>query len=170
MQARIGEVAKRLVGIDCDRQAVGLLQAAGVQSLVVGDLDSLSTLPFSPDVIVFGETIEHLSNVGSALENLKRLMSPDTRLLISTPNLVSLYYLYQVFRKRETHHNGHRVGFTYGLLVQLLNSYDLEVEDFYFTFLNRPTDDFKKVIWKSISRYFKGFSETLLAVCKLKNG
>jgi 2-polyprenyl-3-methyl-5-hydroxy-6-metoxy-1,4-benzoquinol methylase len=164
LQTKIGEVAMRLIGIDSDQEAVELLQATGVQNLMVGDVDSTPALPFIPNVVVFGETIEHLTNIGTALESLKRLMNSHTRLLISTPNVLSLY----VFCKRETQHDDHRVGFTYGLLLQVLNSYGLEVEDFYFTFLNRATDDFKRFIWRSVSRYLIGLSETLLAVCKLK--
>jgi 2-polyprenyl-3-methyl-5-hydroxy-6-metoxy-1,4-benzoquinol methylase len=55
------------------------------------DMNNLENLDYAPDVIVFGETIEHVFNIKIALDNLKKVMGKETLLIISTPNAYSLF-------------------------------------------------------------------------------
>ena len=52
-------------------------------------MNKFEELDYVPDVIIFGEVIEHLMNLETALTNLKKVMSKDTLLIISTPNCFS---------------------------------------------------------------------------------
>lgn len=166
LQVELARVASRLVGIDSDREAVELLRRAGVPDLTHADLESFEDPGLEPELIVFGETLEHLDNPGHGLDVLVGGMRAETRLLISTPNLTSLYNAWQAVRRRETVHPDHRVGFTYGLLKQLCEAHGLELERFWFTFLDRERTDWKERLWRRVSRRLPGLSETLLALCR----
>jgi hypothetical protein len=131
-------------------------------------MNSVSDLGFRPQVIIFGETIEHITNIGSCLETLKLCMDEETKLIISTPNCYALRFFSMVLRMRETIHDDHKVGFSYGLLHQLLKSHGLRVEDFYFTFLPRDHYPLWRKIWILSSKMRSGFAETLLAICRLE--
>lgn len=51
------------------------------------------TLPFtsnSLDIVVAGEIIEHLYDTGDFLEEIKRVLKPEGKLIITTPNLAPL--------------------------------------------------------------------------------
>lgn len=55
--------------------------------------DVTSTLPFKDgefDVVVFLEIIEHLRNPYSVVRELCRILKPNGRLILSTPNILSL--------------------------------------------------------------------------------
>jgi 2-polyprenyl-3-methyl-5-hydroxy-6-metoxy-1,4-benzoquinol methylase len=53
-------------------------------------MNNLERLHYAPDVIIFGETIEHLMNLGVAFTNLKKVMGKETVLIVSTPNCYAL--------------------------------------------------------------------------------
>ena len=71
-----------------------------------------------------------------------------------------------VIRNYEEIHDDHKVGFTYALLSQLLESQKLTIEDFYFTFLPRNRLRLAHHLWRSISKLRHGLAETLLFICK----
>lgn len=166
LHARLREVSRELCGVDLDRQAVEWLRDRGFDDLVYADVTRMDEMPLAAEVIVFGETLEHLGDPAGALRSLRELMTDETRLVISTPNLPSLYFFAQLLQHRETHHPDHVVGFSYGLLVQLAASCGLEVTDLWFTFLDRERIGFKDKLWRTLSRRWKGLAETLLAICR----
>lgn len=167
LHERLGRVASDLVGVEIDEDAVRLLADRGFTNIRICDLNQLATLDYKPDVIVLGETIEHLMNVETCLTGLKRVMTKDTRLIISTPNCYHLYFVSMVARDYEVIHDDHKIGFTYGLLHQLLAANGLKIDEFYFTFLPRPRYQWWRRTWRGAAYLRKGFSETLLAVCRL---
>lgn len=163
----LSDVALELVGIDLDAEAAAWVNAQALPEIRVLDMNRISELGFQPDVIVFGETIEHIVNLGACLDTLKSCMGPDTRLVISTPNCFHLWFMSMVLRNHESIHDDHKIGFTYGLLVQLLRSQGFTVSDFYFTFLPRVNPPWWRGIWFMASMFRHGVAETLLAICTL---
>lgn len=168
LHKRLGDVAATLLGIDLDAEAANWLNSQGLPETLTMDMNQVSELGFTPDVIVFGETIEHVVNLGACLETLKACMKEDTLLIISTPNCFHLRFTSMVLRNHEKIHDDHKVGFTYGLLYQLLKSQGLAINDFYFTFLSRERYPWWRHIWYLASTVRHGFSETLLAVCRIE--
>jgi hypothetical protein len=168
LHSRLGGVAEELVGVDLDAEAARWMNCRGLAETHVMDLDRAPSLGFSADVIIFGETIEHLVNVGLCLDSLKACMTESTRLIVSTPNCYHLWFTSMVLRNHETVHDDHKVGFTYGLLFQTLRHKGLMVEDFYFTFLPRERFTWWRRLWILASWLRPGISETLLAICTLK--
>lgn len=162
----ISAVATECVGIDIDEPAIRELAERGIRNIRYHDMNALQDLAFEPDVIVFGETIEHLQNIQTCLESLKRVMSDETRLIISTPNCCSFHFAAMAALNFEAIHGGHTVGFTYGLLTQLIRANGMEVDDFYFAFLPRRRRPWWLRIWQLAARLRPGFSETLLAICR----
>jgi 2-polyprenyl-3-methyl-5-hydroxy-6-metoxy-1,4-benzoquinol methylase len=67
----------------------------------------LKIRPGHYDVIVAGDIIEHLENLGIALLNLKKVMSPETILIVTTPNCYCYFNIANIFRKKENVHKDH---------------------------------------------------------------
>jgi 2-polyprenyl-3-methyl-5-hydroxy-6-metoxy-1,4-benzoquinol methylase len=133
-------------------------------------MNNLAELNLKVDVIIFGEIIEHLENLKIALENMKQVMHEDTELIITTPNLFYLHNTVQIFLKNhELVHHDHKVGFTYGIINQLLNANGLEISDFYFTFLPRLKEKLDKKIIRFLCHFRPAYSENLCVIAKLKN-
>jgi len=174
--ARIGEVAKEQLGIDQDREASEFLNQKHIKNsrIMVGDMNELQSIDFAPDVVIFGETLEHLMNLEVALSNIKKVMGENTVLVISVPNAFHFFNFVLAFFRKEHQHPDHSVAFTYKTLVQLLGKNKLHVTDFCFTFLDASSDarhlNWKGRIMHGIVRLFSKispvFAETLLVVAK----
>lgn len=84
----LAAAAGELWGIDSDQRGIDTLAAKGTGNIVIGDLEKLDECELSGtfDVIVAGDIIEHLNNPGLFLDGIKRLMSDETRLVITTIN------------------------------------------------------------------------------------
>ena len=176
LYARIGEVASRQLGLDFDREASEFLNSKKIPNseIIVADMNELQDLDFQPDVIVFGETMEHLMNLEVALSNMKRVMGDSTKLIISVPNAFHFINFVYAFFRREHQHPDHSVAFTYKTLTQLLGKNKLTVVDFRFTFLN-SSSRLQHLNWKGKIMYFVErvivrisplFAETLLVVAE----
>ena len=65
MYFRIGEVAAEQIGIDMSKEGSEFLNGKHIPNsqIVVRDMNELQDLEFDPDIIVFGETLEHLMNL-----------------------------------------------------------------------------------------------------------
>jgi hypothetical protein len=168
LHKRLSTVTTELLGIDLDADAADWLNHQGLPEIRVMDMNDIASLEFRPQVIVFGETIEHVVNIGTCLATLKSCMNAETLLLISTPNCFHLRFASMVLRNYEDVHDDHKVGFSYGLLHQLLRSQKLKIVDFYFTFLPRSEYPWWRRGWYRVSTFRHGFAETLLAVCRLE--
>lgn len=178
LYARIGEVAKEQLGIDQAKEASEFLNKKKIKSsnIIVGDMNELQVIDFKPDIVIFGETLEHLMNLEVALQNIKKTMQDNTLLIISVPNaFFFMNFIYALFR-REHQHPDHSVAFTYKTLTQLLGKNDLIVDDFYFTFLEASSETCQ-LNWKGkmmhgivrIMSYISPvYAETLMVVVKKK--
>ncbi len=169
LHKRLVEVAGELVGVDVDEESIAYLKAEGISGIVNVDFFELKSLEIQPDIIVFGETIEHLENPGLYLETLNQFMTPEARLIISTPNCYSISAQCRVLLNKENIHPDHRVGFSAALLEQLLDKMGFKVERFYFTFLPKLKDTLEVKLFKAFSCLRHGWADTLLVVATVKN-
>jgi 2-polyprenyl-3-methyl-5-hydroxy-6-metoxy-1,4-benzoquinol methylase len=84
-------VARRLVGSDISRAALEdatKLFAHRHRTAEFVQLDAQQELPFTPgefDVILSSEMLEHVEKPRAVLENLHRICTPETRVVISIP-------------------------------------------------------------------------------------
>jgi len=168
LHKKLMEVSDEVTGIDLDQTAVSLLARHGIDNILHLDMDRLHELNATPDVIVLGETIEHLQNVSTCLTSLKQVMAPHTLLVISTPNCYAVLWTVMVLLNFESIHDDHKLAFSYGLLHQMLRANGLEIVDFCFTYLERARLAWWRRVWRLCGRLRKGFAETLLVVCRLE--
>jgi 2-polyprenyl-3-methyl-5-hydroxy-6-metoxy-1,4-benzoquinol methylase len=164
LHQKIGRVADDVLGIDVDEGAIELLKRNGIGNILAFDMNQLGGLDYDPDVIILGETIEHLMNLELALTNLKQVMGDRTLLVVSTPNALWLTKVLHAFLHVEHQHPDHKVIFSLATLKHLFEFNDLHVREIYYTFLNRRRSGVSKWLKKGFCRVFVGFSETLLFV------
>ena len=131
--------AGELYGFDFDQAGLDILAGAGSKNLYRADLESLHDVPLAEtfDVIVAGEMIEHLNNPGLFLAGIKRFMTAETRLLITTTNAYCgmRFFWYGLRGKggvQEPVHPDHVAYYSYSTLSVLLERYDLNVDEFLF--------------------------------------
>ncbi|MDF1843902.1 MAG: hypothetical protein P1U77_20895 [Rubripirellula sp.] len=167
----LAEIADQIMGIDIDRDAIAELAERGVDGIEAFDLNSDAHCPerlrdFNPEVVVFGETIEHVLNLTETFTTLRGfLTTPDCRLLLTTPNLLGAWPFVNALRSFETQHSDHKVGFTMGLLHQCIEANGLSVDASYFTFLERAKSPWPYRFWRMAAWLFPAVSETLAVTC-----
>jgi glycosyltransferase involved in cell wall biosynthesis/2-polyprenyl-3-methyl-5-hydroxy-6-metoxy-1,4-benzoquinol methylase len=126
----IDKVASRLIGVDVDEKGLARLHDEGFEVYQLDlqtDRNLLARLSADVDVIVIPEVLEHLSNVGKALDNLKACRFKG-EIIITTPNAFS-YRAQQVLASgTELVHPDHNYFFSPTTLKTLLSKHGLEIE------------------------------------------
>jgi len=164
LHIKIQNCAKDVLGIDIDKESISYLKTKGVEDIIEFNMNNIKSIDFEPDVIIFGETIEHLMNQEIALETLKGAMNQNTQLVLSTPNSMWLNNIINTFAYRERQHPDHKIVFSYATLNNLLIANNFTIKNVYFTFLDRQKEGISKHLKKLFCSLFKGFSETIVYV------
>ncbi|HPD13476.1 MAG TPA: class I SAM-dependent methyltransferase [Planctomycetota bacterium] len=112
--------ARRVIGLDKDERGVQALCRKGY-SILHGDAEMV-TLGEEFDCIVAGEVIEHLSNPGLFLRNMKRHLVPGGALILTTPNAFYPKLVWEVLRYgRVSLNHEHTCWYCPGTLRHLLS-------------------------------------------------
>lgn len=135
------------------------------------DLNTPMRLGRRFDVIVAGELIEHIENVGVFLENVRTHLKPGGLLFLTTPNPTSFrFFAYALFGK-EPAFGGHVTYFTRDALVLLLRRHFPHVTIGYTN--NTTNIERKTLAWKLKFRLENGIgnavprlSPHLYAICR----
>ncbi|NVP18165.1 methyltransferase domain-containing protein [Candidatus Gracilibacteria bacterium] len=175
----IDNVCLEQIGIDLDKESIELLNSKSEfkkSKVIFFDMNKLEELDFKPDIIIFGEVIEHLMNLEIALTNLKKVMNENTILIISTPNAFYLTAFINSIFGVERFHEDHKVLFSYGYLKNLLNFNGIDIINGYFTTLDWwGTGEIEKlniygkvrfIIEFILKKIMKFNSDTLLIITK----
>jgi len=91
LHGAIASVAAKILGVDILPEAIESLKQEGY-NVLLWDITKAS-LEQKFDVIVVSEVIEHLNNPGALLESASRMLAPQGRLVLTTPNP---YYIARV--------------------------------------------------------------------------
>jgi len=87
--AVLAETAKKVVGVDVDKDAIKYAnknyKTSNVE-FILGDGVSIPLPDKSLDVVVSFETIEHIEDYRKFMSEVKRVLKPDGLLVLSTPN------------------------------------------------------------------------------------
>jgi 2-polyprenyl-3-methyl-5-hydroxy-6-metoxy-1,4-benzoquinol methylase len=132
---RIRSVAKELVGLDYERDAVRSLQERGFNVFYgdAQDFDLRDKFPSGFQVIIASEIIEHLKNPGAFLECMRRHLSKDGILLISTPHAFGIFFFAQILVFGEERFNDdHTLAFSRKNINHLLEKCGFKVKEFYW--------------------------------------
>jgi SAM-dependent methyltransferase len=122
------EHAGRVVGVDILPEAVERMNREGYTAFCadVEELDLGETF----DVVIAGDILEHLDNLGLFLDRAAQHLAPDGVLLITTPNPITYVRLLRVLLKGQAGANKqHTCWFTAKVLRQLAERHHLRVVD-----------------------------------------
>jgi 2-polyprenyl-3-methyl-5-hydroxy-6-metoxy-1,4-benzoquinol methylase len=165
-------VAARVTGVDYSPEGVRVLQSLGYEDLMVGDAENLSELGLdeSFDVIVAGELMEHLMNVGKFFQGVHDLMKPETSLILSVPNAHAAKRFLRVALGSELVNKDHAYYFSQANIDLLCERHGLEVKETYY-YLAPVNGSMKKVLFFpikfTIARLSPYVSDHLVFVCGL---
>ena len=126
---RSARVAASLVGVDQLSDAAAELNRQGFDIRVedVQDFDLGQTF----DVVVAGDLIEHLSNIGEFLDAVSRHMHDGSLFIVTTPNPFNLEQAMNgVFRNKTFVNAEHTVGIDPKAMYQLVERSPLSIVDF----------------------------------------
>ncbi len=172
LHAHLTRAAAAVVGVDRDERAVQTIQSKFRGSkLMVADVEHLEQLPLHGtfDVILFGDLIEHLSCPGRALEGIRRFMTPDSELIISTPNAFGLPANIRFTLGRFRDGKEHVAAYSQFTLPALLERHQFKMTELYTCF-NRPPQSWNKRFAFALGiPFFKAMPDrggTLLAVAR----
>jgi cyclopropane fatty-acyl-phospholipid synthase-like methyltransferase len=174
------KVASEVWGIDADREGIEILERHGSKNIVQGDLEHLEDcdLDGTFDVIVAGEVIEHINNPGLFLTGIKRFMTGDTQLILTTVNAYcAMRFFYYGARGRrglaEPVHPDHIAYYSYSTLKLLVERHGFEMTNFYFYDLGNEHRRFVRWFLKLVNdicaRFVPQWSDGLIAICRRKS-
>ena len=160
------------IGLDIDAVGLDELEKRGF-NVIHADAQDFS-LDETFDVIVAGDLIEHLHNVGGFLESCKKHLSDDGIIAISTPNVFWWKtFLHVLFRGNASPHPEHTCWFCAITLEQILARHDFEITEFQYdsvyilrTPIQHVTRALTLTIFRLLPQRFR--HNTMLCVAHLK--
>jgi 2-polyprenyl-3-methyl-5-hydroxy-6-metoxy-1,4-benzoquinol methylase len=135
LHSKLQVVARKLAGVDIDAFSIHWLSEQGLSNLHIGDASQIENIVpiigFSPDIIIAGEVLEHLSHPLDFLLGIRKFMRPSTKLLLSVPNAFYIEGFVRVALGFEKVHPEHVAYYSYFTLQELLARADLRIADFH---------------------------------------
>jgi 2-polyprenyl-3-methyl-5-hydroxy-6-metoxy-1,4-benzoquinol methylase len=129
LHSQIRGVSSHLVGVDLLKEDAEELNKLGYNIEVV-DVENFD-LNHKFDVIVAGDLIEHLSNIGMFLNCVSRHMRPDSIFVATTPNPFNVELFFSgLFRNKLRVNREHSVWIDPVVMYQLVSRSPLRIVDF----------------------------------------
>jgi SAM-dependent methyltransferase len=174
LHARLMEVAREVVGVDLDAETIKLIRSKlGTENLVIGDVEHLEKCAIDGtfEVILCGDLVEHLTNPGLMLEGMKRFMTPESSLILSTPNQFSL--LANIRFSLGSYREGaeHVTVFSKLTLAHLLERHGYQIRELYTCYDRPPQTGIARVkfgVGAPIYRLLPERGGTLLATAQAR--
>jgi 2-polyprenyl-3-methyl-5-hydroxy-6-metoxy-1,4-benzoquinol methylase len=129
--AQIKRVAKSVLGIDLLSEDAQRLSSLGY-NIVEGDAENFN-LSRTFDVIVCGDIIEHLNNIGVFLETISRHMDTDSLCVITTPNPFNIEQIMSaIFHNRIYVNLEHTLWLDPQVMFELVSRTSLQIVGFHW--------------------------------------
>lgn len=128
----IAPVAKHCVGLDVDEAGISELAREGF-AVKVADITQpgiSEVVGQNWDLVVAGEIVEHLLDVGTLLRNARSVLAPTGRLILSTPNPHSFELAWYNFRGRADDNVDHVAYYWPMGMLEVANRTGFELESF----------------------------------------
>lgn len=166
----VGEFVKKggnyVIGIDGNKRDISTAKKI-LDEAYVFDLEKEDRLKFHNrfDYIIFSEVIEHLFEPEKVLKKLVGWLKPGGHILITTPNIVHIYYRWNFLLGRFNYkedtviNRSHVHFFTYNSIKELISSVGLKIVDDNHLIFPRTLNFF----WKFIPRLF---AHQIVFVCQ----
>ena len=165
--------AKDIYGIDLEIDYEKIPADEKVKYFISAAEDFNLNMKF--DIVFAGDLIEHVINPGLFLDNAKKHLNENGRLILTTPNTFNLFLLAGKITRPEPPINpDHTFYFNRKTLGVLLDKCGWEVERFGFMYTldYDLKESFKKkflnIIYKACSFFTPKYYETLVVVAKIK--
>ena len=174
----IKKVSKNLTGIDIDSTSVDVLKKKGYNVFAMNA--ERFNLKKKFDVVVAGDLIEHLDNVGNFLESVRNHLSGDGEFILTTPNSLSFANWVEliIFGKIKYINGEHTHWYDENTLRRAIENKGFVIKEISFV-LHNPHfigEGRTRTFFKKIRHIFgfllcglrKQFAPTLLMRCKKK--
>ncbi|MBN2781776.1 MAG: methyltransferase domain-containing protein [Campylobacterales bacterium] len=166
---RIKTIAKELIGGDIEKGGIEFLNARGFDFRYF-DIENtnISSDTGKFERILLLDVIEHLNNIGNALENIKNYMDDKSEFIISTPNPMALNNIVRtLLGKKINTLEDHTVWMDEINFQQFAKRYGYEISEInYFTF--NPNSSSKQMLMNVLGNFNKYFHQNFVVVFKLK--
>ena len=125
-------VSKNLIGVDIDKKSIDILKKRGY-NVYTANVENFN-LKRKFDVIVAGDIIEHLNNVGSFLKNVKRHMRNDSIFVATVPNCLSFSNWLELlaFGKIKYFNEEHVCWYDKNTIKRALENHGFEIDEMSF--------------------------------------
>lgn len=145
LHGRLATEAAELVGVDPDREGIEAiarempgLEFACLTAEEMADDPRISGRPW--DVVLAADVLEHVSDVGQALGAMRRVMQPESELVLTTPSAFALKrFAALLLQGREHVHPDHCYYFSPSTLHRCLHRQDLRITEVSFFMWRNPT-------------------------------
>ena len=156
---KIQKIAKKLVGIDISKEGIEAMKYLGFVNLMLANVEEVMRIEPDEDfdVIVAGELLEHISNVGRFFENVSHIMNENTLLVITVPNAHSIKGFLRVLFGNELIHPDHVYYFSPATIDHISKRYMFKVQGYHY-YLGEPSPFIKKLLFMPLKYFIKFFS------------
>jgi predicted TPR repeat methyltransferase len=124
------------------------------------------------DIVLAADVVEHVSNLGGALDAISLLMKSTSKLLVTTPSAFSLKrFLAWTFAGGEHVHPDHCYYFSPSTMREILRRSSLQMEEYgFFMWKNEKTINRVALLLSApLNRLMAGrFADELAIVCSRK--
>lgn len=165
---QIDQVAAATIGVDLDAEGIARLRQENYEVYTLDlerDCERLKQLSSRVDVIVIPEVLEHLDNIGLALDNLDN-SGFDGDILITTPNAFSYRTSVLLAQNVELVHPDHNCYFSVTTLTTLLEKHRFEVSRMLMYYW--PMDDEIGRRMMQILKSCPHYAEGMIAIIRRK--
>ena len=171
LHQKILNVAKELHGIDIDKEGIKILnEKYNIGNLFCENIENDEVILSSNyEVIVAGEILEHLNNVGKAMNNIYKYLSKDGLLIVTVPNALAFRIFFHTLRRRENIHPDHVSYFSPYTIYNLLKRYYFRTYKIYsysYPSTRIIINKIKSFIFQIFSKYFSFFSDGIIILAK----
>jgi 2-polyprenyl-3-methyl-5-hydroxy-6-metoxy-1,4-benzoquinol methylase len=129
LHKHIRQKCKNVKGMDIEKEEVEKLNQLGFD-VIWGDCEDFD-LGEKYDVVIAGELVEHLSNPGRFLSNVRMHLRPEGRFILSVPNAYCYYNILSViFRGRVPVNDQHVCWYDKRTLRSLLERHGFRITAF----------------------------------------
>lgn len=132
LHEQLSRVSRKLVGVDISVQGVRRALELGYEDCYAGDVENLSGLPFPRldyDIVLAPDIIEHLANPGLFLSELRKVVTSEMIVVVTTPNALSIKTLFFPLAGTEVVHPDHNFYYSPTTLTTLLKKHGFTVID-----------------------------------------
>jgi len=108
---KLNKISKKVVGIDNAIKAIEDLKRFNINNIYYGDIVlnkyEREVLKQKYDIILIPDVLEHLTNPGLALRNIKKFCNKNIEIIITVPNVWSIFHIKNHFTSKEKVHPDH---------------------------------------------------------------